>query len=511
MNRVRTIGRIALGLVSLTVLLVLILDFAFGLLPDEVQNSRRIRERIAASLAVQLTSLVEADDRRTIQRTIDTAVTKEGEILSVGVRRDNGELLVASGDHGTHWVVTQEGKSTLTHVVVPVYSGKERWGQVEMSFKPVGPQSALEWMRHPTVLLIMALSIGGFCFYYFYLRKVLQHLDPTTVIPDRVRMAFDTLVEGVLVIDTKGRINMANSAFRSLHPAASTGLLGQNVAQLEWLKGSLPADPAEHPWNEAMASREPVLGTVVEIPQGGNTLRKTVLNCSPIVDNVGRARGCLATFDDVTELEEKNAALQKALDELEASREKIEEQNKELAVMAARDSLTGCLNRRAFFAEMDKIYASAITEDLELCVIMCDIDHFKSINDRFGHAVGDEAIKQMARILTSSIRGHDLLCRYGGEDFVIALPNTTVEKAAEIAKRIRRRVESEAGPGIREVEGLRMTASFGVSTIRFGGTSVNELVEQADQALYAAKKSGRNRALRWDELDEEAQSVAVAS
>jgi diguanylate cyclase (GGDEF)-like protein len=234
-----------------------------------------------------------------------------------------------------------------------------------------------------------------------------------------------------------------------------------------------------------------------------------VMNCSPIVDNIGRSRGCLATFDDVTELEEKNAALQKALDELEASREKIEEQNKELAVMAARDSLTGCLNRRAFFAEMDKIYASAVTEDLELCVIMVDIDHFKSINDRFGHAVGDEAIKQMARILNSSIRGHDLLCRYGGEEFVMALPNTTIEKAAEIAKRIRRRVESEAGPGIRGVEGLQMTASFGVSTMRFGCTTFAELVDQADQALYAAKKSGRNRALRWDEVVPEAQAVAA--
>lgn len=103
MSRVRTIGRIALGLVSLTILLVLILDFAFGLLPDEVQNARKIRERIAASLAVQLTSLVEADDRRTIQRTVDTAVTKGGEILSVGVRREGGELVVRSGDHDKHW------------------------------------------------------------------------------------------------------------------------------------------------------------------------------------------------------------------------------------------------------------------------------------------------------------------------------------------------------------------------------------------------------------------------
>jgi diguanylate cyclase (GGDEF)-like protein/PAS domain S-box-containing protein len=427
----------------------------------------------------------------------------------VGVRRSDGEIVVRSGDHDKHWVVTQEGKSTLTHIVVPVYSGKDRWGQVEMAFRSVEPHSALEWMRHPTVLLIMALSLGGFIFYYFYLRKVLQHLDPTSVIPDRVRMAFDTLAEGVLVLDTKGRINMANNAFRRLHPQAATGLIGQNVAALDWLKAGLPTDPAEHPWNQAMETREPVLGAVIEIPQGSRS-RKAVMNCSPIVDNIGRSRGCLATFDDVTELAEKNAALQKALNELESSREKIEEQNKELAIMAARDSLTGCLNRRAFFAEMDQIYASAITEDLELCVIMVDIDHFKSINDRFGHAVGDEAIKQMARILASSIRGHDVLCRYGGEEFVIALPSTTVEKATEIAKRIRRRVESEAGPGIRGVEGLTMTASFGVSTIRFGCSAISELIDQADQALYAAKKSGRNRAMRWDEIEPEAPAVAVA-
>jgi diguanylate cyclase (GGDEF)-like protein len=167
------------------------------------------------------------------------------------------------------------------------------------------------------------------------------------------------------------------------------------------------------------------------------------------------------------------------------------------------------LNRRAFFAEMEGIYASARSEDLELCVIMVDIDHFKSINDRFGHAVGDEAIKQTARIISSSVRGHDLVCRYGGEEFVVALPNTSVEKAAEIAKRMRRRVEAEGGPGIRSVEGLLMTASFGVSTIRFGSTSIAELVDQADQALYAAKRSGRNRSLRWDELEPSQQHPAA--
>jgi PAS domain S-box-containing protein len=357
MYRVRTIGRIALGLVSLTVLLVLILDFAFGLLPDEIQNARQVRERIAASLAVQLTALLEADDQRTIQRTVDTAVTRDGEILSVGVRRQNGELAVKSGDHDKYWVTAAQGKSTHTHVTVPVYSGKERWGQIEMNFKPVGPQTWSEWLRHPTVLLILALTAGGFIFYYFYLRKVLQHLDPTAVIPERVRMAFDTLAEGVLVIDAKGRINMANSAFRRLHPQASSGLLGRNVASLDWLKSSLPDDPTRHPWNQAMESREPLVGTVIEIPQGGGRVRKAIMNCSPIVDNVGRTRGCLATFDDVTELAAKNTELQQALNALEKSRAKIEQQNKELAVMATRDSLTGMLNRRAFFAEMEGIYA----------------------------------------------------------------------------------------------------------------------------------------------------------
>ena len=85
----------------------------------------------------------------------------------------------------------------------------------------------------------------------------------------------------------------------------------------------------------------------------------------------------------------------------------------------------------------------------------------------------------------------------------------TKKKATEIAKRMRRRVEAEGGPGIRGVEGLHMTASFGVSTIRFGSTSIAELVGQADQALYAAKNAGRNRAIRWDELEPSAWSAAA--
>jgi diguanylate cyclase (GGDEF)-like protein len=117
---------------------------------------------------------------------------------------------------------------------------------------------------------------------------------------------------------------------------------------------------------------------------------------------------------------------------------------------------------------------------------------------------------QVSRVLKAALRPTDVLCRYGGEEFCILLTGVDALRAAVVAERIRFRVEAQAGPGIRSIPGLRITASFGLSSIEFGAPGLKSLIEEADQALYAAKQGGRNKVARYDEMPPQTQAAAMA-
>jgi diguanylate cyclase (GGDEF)-like protein len=256
--------------------------------------------------------------------------------------------------------------------------------------------------------------------------------------------------------------------------------------------GTLGVEIVNHPWHRAVRTRTSVTGVVVEVTQvDGSATRRAVVNASPVLDAKGAVRGCLVSFNDITELDRVNADLRAAMDELQLSKARIEMQNEELRRLASIDSMTTCLNRRAFMTEADTLFAAA-RNGSPLACIMADIDKFKLVNDTYGHAVGDEVIIQVARIFMLGLSPGDLLCRYGGEEFCILLPGLDLAQAAAVAERLREKVETQAGPGIRSIAGLRVTSSFGVSELSLGATTLPQLIEEADQALYASKQAGRN-------------------
>ncbi|MCI4429028.1 MAG: GGDEF domain-containing protein [Burkholderiales bacterium] len=155
--------------------------------------------------------------------------------------------------------------------------------------------------------------------------------------------------------------------------------------------------------------------------------------------------------------------------------------------------MTGCLNRRAFFAAFEPLLARARAEGMALSCVMVDIDHFKAVNDAHGHAVGDAVIQVVAKRLIESMRATDLVCRCGGEEFCIVLPGLERAEVHAFAERVRECIERECGPGVREVKGLRVTASFGLDMLTREVASASALIDRADQALYEANRSGRNR------------------
>jgi len=209
--------------------------------------------------------------------------------------------------------------------------------------------------------------------------------------------------------------------------------------------------------------------------------------------------GALASFDDITELEATNVKLIQTVQALEETQAEVAQQNKQLKELAARDPMTGCLNRRAFFDAINPEFEAARENNREICCIMADIDHFKNFNDTYGHSVGDDVIKIVAKKLGLVLRTNDLLCRYGGEEFCIMLIDIEMELVTVIAERMRNIIETEAGKSIRSISDLSITMSFGVSSIKLGADKPETLIDEADSALYKSKKLGRNCVTNWDQ------------
>jgi two-component system cell cycle response regulator len=167
--------------------------------------------------------------------------------------------------------------------------------------------------------------------------------------------------------------------------------------------------------------------------------------------------------------------------------------------MATTDGLTGLLNHRTFQARLDEALLLAQRYGKKLSLMLTDIDHFKSVNDTYGHPMGDRVLKEVAKILRRSARDTDIVARYGGEEFVLVMPETDAAGAKVIAERIR--CEIEAAIFDTELGPLKATMSLGISTFPHSGTVKQDLIDRADQCLYFAKHHGRNRSVTVEEME----------
>ncbi|WP_460940463.1 sensor domain-containing diguanylate cyclase [Pandoraea terrae] len=164
--------------------------------------------------------------------------------------------------------------------------------------------------------------------------------------------------------------------------------------------------------------------------------------------------------------------------------------NNQLAFEASYDELTGSLTRRYFFHRFDQLLADAHRKDEPLSLILADLDYFKSINDTYGHAIGDQVLCRFVLVCSSVLRGDDLIGRIGGEEFAILLPGASERDALRVADRIRERCKRESLEGSEPP--LRFSASFGITEWQDEDSPMN-MVERADMALYRAKRAGRDR------------------
>jgi two-component system cell cycle response regulator len=161
--------------------------------------------------------------------------------------------------------------------------------------------------------------------------------------------------------------------------------------------------------------------------------------------------------------------------------------------MAITDQLTGLHNRRYMSRHLDNLVDNARRTSKPIAFVIMDIDFFKSVNDTHGHDIGDEVLKEFAARIAANVRGIDLACRYGGEEFVVVMPDTDVEFAYSVSDRLRRSIETTPFPISRAPHALNLTISIGIAGLEGEDDTANALLHRADQALYRAKRSGRNR------------------
>jgi two-component system cell cycle response regulator len=163
--------------------------------------------------------------------------------------------------------------------------------------------------------------------------------------------------------------------------------------------------------------------------------------------------------------------------------------------MAITDQLTGLHNRRYMSRHLDNLVAGAQKTGKPLAFLIMDIDHFKSVNDSHGHDIGDEVLREFATRISANVRGIDLACRFGGEEFVVVMPDTDMDFASAVAERLRKSVETNPFVISRAPGKLNVTISIGIAASLGEGDTAEALLHRADQALYRAKREGRNRVI----------------
>ena len=440
------------------------------------------RHKYSEALAVHYAILSENGDRRAIQEALDSLVQRNEDIVSATVKLANGKILPHANQIQEVWQHPKGASLTANYIHVPIFHGAERWGNLQLQFLSLDG-GWLGWLNDQGVW-ILGLVVGlVFLGYFLQMKQALRQVFHSTAEPLGVNASFDVLIESIVFLNKETRIISANLAFGHLVGKDSTELRGKRLGDFFGMSLSWGSPLTQLPWVTALKGRCLVLDFPITLLDTFGKLLKFRANCIPLLNMQEEVMGVVVSLNNVTMLAETICALESSKAELEC--------------LAMRDSLTGCLNRRALFKTLEDLYNFSSSEGRELGCIMIDIDHFKSFNDRLGHAVGDRVLEVVAKILSSTIRPTDFIGRYGGEEFCVLLPEQDIEETTVVAERLRQAIEVQANQMVRTTGKARITMSFGTSCLSLGATHSLELVDQADKALYAAKQAGRNQVGQW--------------
>jgi diguanylate cyclase (GGDEF)-like protein/PAS domain S-box-containing protein len=303
------------------------------------------------------------------------------------------------------------------------------------------------------------------------------------LIPIARYTVMEHIPEMVFVVDAHDRVLDANSVAQKMLDKSMDEILGRNPIEVF------------QEWPELINRFLRLEETHEEIQIPGNPPRTVELVISHLYNRFNRLEGRVIVAHDVTEhkwlendLKYANNALKVQLAEIEELRAKLQEQ-------AIRDPLTNVYNRRYMAEFLDGEIARAKRDDYPVSVVIMDMDYFKQFNDNYGHKCGDVVLQAFANFLVEHTRRGDVVCRYGGEEFVILMPNASVEVSYERVEEWRQAFCECAIP----YAGMKFSTTFsaGVATFPEHGPTGDAILQAADQALYRSKDSGRNRVTRF--------------
>ncbi|MFZ5911631.1 MAG: diguanylate cyclase [Chloroflexota bacterium] len=305
---------------------------------------------------------------------------------------------------------------------------------------------------------------------------------------DIVPIARDLLVEhmddGLLVLDTQNRVVDFNQVAQRLSANGDGLAVGQSVLSLF------------RQWPEVLERFLHTEEVDTEVYLEALEPSYVDLHIKAIRDKKGKLLGRLVTWRDVTAYRQAQQALQAVNTQLKARVEEVENLQQQLQEQAIRDPLTGVYNRRFLNEALEYEFVRARRRKSHLAIIIMDLDSFKSINDQYGHRAGDLALQRIAGTLVEKIRQGDILCRYGGEEFVILMPEIDPEVATQRAEELREAIEALTVSSPKGV--FRVTASLGLVVYPNRASNADDLLHAADDALFVAKRKGKNKVVVFD-------------
>jgi diguanylate cyclase (GGDEF)-like protein/PAS domain S-box-containing protein len=326
------------------------------------------------------------------------------------------------------------------------------------------------------------ISFGVSSILYAYAVFRHQFMD---LVPVARGHLIESMSDGVLVLDEHNRIVDINPAMQSIVDKDPSLLIGQNVSVVL----NLWTQNAEQLLNGIETRTE------LKVPKKPSSYLD--LRITALYDDNQKVNGRLMVFRDVTDRKEVEQDLRRAMDRLQTQLIEIGVLQSQLREQAIRDVLTNLFNRRYLEETLERELARATRESYPLCVIMMDLDYFKDVNDTYGHEAGDVVLKALAQTVTSKSRHGDFVCRYGGEEFVLVMPNIGIEKATERAEDLHITINALNIPY--GIFNLTTTISMGIAWYPAHGKTKEELMRAADRAMYVAKNTGRNRVVIYDE------------
>ena len=309
----------AIGQVSLVVSILMTASL-FGLMPDRIAAVRDGRAALAEAIAANSSILITQKDVDRLEGILGLVVDRNEDLLSAALRTEAGQRIVTLGDHEEHWRDDESEFSTNTQVTVFIWEGDTKWGRVELRFSPLVDEGWMGVVTGPHTQLLLFMALLCFLGFYLYLGKMLKQLDPSQAVPERVRSALDTMAEGLLVLDNKEQIMLANRAFATLLTTTPEALLGRRVGEFPWsgAEGE-PLEPDTRPWHVALMSGEAQKNQRVRLTLPDSPRLTLMINCSPVIGSGGKNVGVMVSFDDVTQLEETEIELLKSKEAADAA------------------------------------------------------------------------------------------------------------------------------------------------------------------------------------------------